>query len=252
MYCPICNGEVEANAPFCPHCGVPFTQEPQQVQYQTPQGAYQQDPYQAQYQQNSYQAQYQQEPPQYQPPQQEAPQPPAPPAPQFQQPAPPMGADAVVPPEMDSYFDGGLLQLIGWTLRGFLISVLTLFICTPWAFCMIYNWEVKHTVINGRRLTFDGHAGQLLGKWIIWGLLTIVTVGIYGLWVPIKLQKWKTKHTHFEDGLPGYASAPMGGFMGGSAPMGGFQNNNAPMGGAPMGGFQDNNAPMGGNAPMGY
>lgn len=100
---------------------------------------------------------------------------------------------------MDSYFDGGLLQKTGWTLLGMLVTVLTLGICLPWAYCMIYRWEAKHTVIDGRRLRFDGTAIQLFGKWILWLLLTIITIGIYGLWVSIKLKKWRVMHTHFED-----------------------------------------------------
>lgn len=98
-----------------------------------------------------------------------------------------------------SYFDGGLLQLIGWQILGGLITALTLGICYPWAVCMIYRWEAKHTVINGRRLRFDGTATQLFGNWIKWLLLTLITIGIYGFWLNIKLIKWKTKHTVFAD-----------------------------------------------------
>lgn len=97
----------------------------------------------------------------------------------------------------NSYFDGGLLQLIGWRILGTLVTVLTLGICFPWSYCMIYRWEAKHTVINGRRLTFNGTAAQLFGKWLLWLLLTIITVGIYSFWVQIKLKQWKTKHTNF-------------------------------------------------------
>ena len=97
----------------------------------------------------------------------------------------------------NSYFDGGLLQLIGTIIIGIIISVITLGICTPWALCMLYNWEIKHTVIDGRRLLFDGTAMQLFGNWIKWYLLTIITIGIYGFWLDIKLKQWKTKHTHF-------------------------------------------------------
>ena len=99
----------------------------------------------------------------------------------------------------ESYFDGGLLQLIGWKLLGGLITLITLGICYPWAVCMVYNWEVKHTVIEGKRLEFDGKAIQLFGNWIKWLLLTIITFGIYGFWVGIKLKKWITKHTHFAE-----------------------------------------------------
>ena len=97
----------------------------------------------------------------------------------------------------ESYFDGGLLQLIGWKILGFLITSLTLGICYPWAYCMVYGWEAKHTVINGKRLQFDGTAIQLFGNWIKWLFLCIITLGIYGFWLNISLKKWKTKHTHF-------------------------------------------------------
>lgn len=99
----------------------------------------------------------------------------------------------------ESYFDGGLLQIIGWKILGFLITLCTFGICYPWAVCMVYNWETKHTVVNGHRLSFDGKAIQLFGHWIKWFLLSIITLGIYLLWVGIALRKWKTKHTHFED-----------------------------------------------------
>ena len=98
-----------------------------------------------------------------------------------------------------SYFDGGLLQLIGWSILGGLVTALTLGICYPWAICMIYRWEAKHTVINGRRLKFNGTAMQLFGNWIKWLLLTIITLGIYSFWLNIKLIQWKTKHTEFAD-----------------------------------------------------
>ena len=66
-----------------------------------------------------------------------------------------------------SYFDGGLLQLIGWKILGFLVTLITLGICYPFALCFIYKWQMKHTVINGKRLYFDGKGYQLLGRWIL-------------------------------------------------------------------------------------
>ena len=87
--------------------------------------------------------------------------------------------------------------MIGWRLMGFLVTVLTLGICFPWAFCMVYRWEAKHTVIEGHRLEFDGTAMQLWGKWILWWFLTLITLGIYGLWMGIKVRKWKVSHTRF-------------------------------------------------------
>lgn len=97
-----------------------------------------------------------------------------------------------------SYFDGGLFQLIGWKILGVLITIFTFGILYPWAVCMVENWKVKHTVIEGRRLCFDGKAIQLFGNWIKWLLLSIITLGIYLFWVRIKMIKWVTKHTSFE------------------------------------------------------
>lgn len=97
----------------------------------------------------------------------------------------------------NSYFDGGLLQLIGWRLLGGLVTICTIGICYPWAVCMVYNWEIKHTVIEGKRLRFDGSAIQLFGNWIKWILLCIITFGIYSFWVQIAIKKWKAKHTFF-------------------------------------------------------
>ena len=97
----------------------------------------------------------------------------------------------------DSYFDGGLLQLIGWGILGVLVTVCTLGICYPWAICMILRWETKHTVVDGRRLYFDGSVLQLFGNWIKWFLLCIITLGIYSFWLKIEMKKWEVKHTHF-------------------------------------------------------
>lgn len=97
-----------------------------------------------------------------------------------------------------SYFDGGLLQLIGWHLLGFLLVIITLGLGAPWANCMIYKWEASHTVINGKRLKFIGSGGQLFVHWIKWFLLTIITLGIYSFWLVIKLKQWRVKNTAFE------------------------------------------------------
>lgn len=97
-----------------------------------------------------------------------------------------------------SYFDGGLLSLIGWSLLGGLISFLTLGICYPWALCLVYGWKINHTVIEGRRLHFNGTGMSLFANWIKWFLLTVITLGIYGFWVGIELEKWKVKNTSFE------------------------------------------------------
>ncbi|WP_261807052.1 YjgN family protein [Lapidilactobacillus luobeiensis] len=96
-----------------------------------------------------------------------------------------------------SFFDGGLLQFIGWTLLGGLVTAVTLGICYPWALTMIYGWRINHTVVDGHRMHFDGTAVELFGQWLKWLVLSIITLGIYGFWVNIKLIDWKTRHTFF-------------------------------------------------------
>jgi uncharacterized membrane protein YjgN (DUF898 family) len=101
--------------------------------------------------------------------------------------------------EGKSYFDGGLLQYIGWSILGGLVTLFTLGICYPWAITMILGWKTRHTVINGRRLQFTGSAIGLFGNWIKWWVLCIITLGIYSFWLFIAMEKWKTKNTVFAD-----------------------------------------------------
>jgi uncharacterized membrane protein YjgN (DUF898 family) len=99
----------------------------------------------------------------------------------------------------ESYFDGGLFQLIGWTILGAIVTFFTLGICYPWALCMVYKWRIENTVIEGKRLKFTGKAIGLFGNWIKWWVFTIITFGIYGFWLGIALEKWKVKNTVFDD-----------------------------------------------------
>lgn len=144
----------------------------------------------------------------------------------------------------ESYFDGSILQLIGYSILAGLLTVVTLGIAYPWALCMLQRWETKHTVIGSKRLLFDGKGLQLLGLWIVlalipFGVLIIALVLMrtalainagavsalivlclmiialcYGFFVWIKVKKWVVKHTHFEDGsvyaqpIPDFTSPP--------------------------------------------
>lgn len=98
-----------------------------------------------------------------------------------------------------SYFDGGLLSLIGWNILGFLVTFCTLGICYPWALVMTYGWRINHTVIKGQRLKFNGSAISLFGNWIKWLLFCVFTLGIYSFWLGIALEKWRVKHTEFAE-----------------------------------------------------
>lgn len=99
----------------------------------------------------------------------------------------------------ESYFDGRLLEQIGWSIVCVALTVFTLGFGFPWACCFFLRWETKHTVINGRRLAFSGSGSQLFLRWVLWWLLTIVTLGIFGLWVWNKTKRWIVSNTVFMD-----------------------------------------------------
>ena len=97
---------------------------------------------------------------------------------------------------MESKFTGGLLGLIGIGIITVLLTIFTLGLGYPFAVCLKEKWYAKHTIIDGKQLTFDGNGMQLFGNYIKWFLLTIITLGIYGFWLKIKMKKWVVYHTH--------------------------------------------------------
>ena len=99
----------------------------------------------------------------------------------------------------DSYFDGGLLELIGWRILAFFITGITFGIGAPWAQCMLYSWEYKHTVLNGKRLKFEGTGGDLFVQYFKWIFFSIITFGIYILVIPVRETRWVVSNLHFED-----------------------------------------------------
>jgi uncharacterized membrane protein YjgN (DUF898 family) len=99
-------------------------------------------------------------------------------------------------------FDGGAGSFVGTAILAFLVTVLTLGICYPWAVVMFYRWKTNHTIVNGHRLRFTGSAWGLFGNWIKWWLLIIITIGIYSFWVYPRLTRWIVEHQEFD---PRYA-----------------------------------------------
>lgn len=98
--------------------------------------------------------------------------------------------------EVNSYFDGYLMQLIGWNLLAGFLNLITLMIMFPFTMVWKMKWKAKHTVYDGKRLVFDGNGFQLWGRYLLWLLLAVVTLGIFALFIPIRIEKWKAKHTH--------------------------------------------------------
>ncbi len=106
--------------------------------------------------------------------------------------------------QVASSFDGGVLEYIGIQILSTCIIIFSLGIATPWAACLVYHYEVDHTIIDGKRLIFNGTGGSLFGKYILWYLLSLITCGIYGFVVPVKLLQWKTEHITFAGKVNSY------------------------------------------------
>ncbi len=99
----------------------------------------------------------------------------------------------------ESNFDGSILGFLLWKILGIIVTIITFGLAYPFALCMSYNYRIKHTSINDKRLKFDGYGYQLLGSWIFYWLLIIITFGLFIIFIPYIRTKWLIKHTHFED-----------------------------------------------------
>lgn len=64
--------------------------------------------------------------------------------------AAPAPAGAPRLPHLQFGFTGGAAGWLGVGIGGFLITLITLGICYPWAVVMTYRWKTKHTWLNGQ------------------------------------------------------------------------------------------------------
>ena len=92
----------------------------------------------------------------------------------------------------NSYFDGGILGLLGTNILSLLVLIIP-FVGPAWSRIIKLRWETRHTVIDSRRHIFQGAVGGLFVKKLLWGLLTVVTFGIFGLFKPVKALRWETE-----------------------------------------------------------
>lgn len=94
----------------------------------------------------------------------------------------------------NSYFDGGVLGLLGTNLLAGLVSFVP-FVGIAWGDIIKLRWEKGHTVTDSRRLIFAGSVGSLFLKYLVWGILTIITLGIFAIFMPVKLLRWQAENT---------------------------------------------------------
>jgi len=94
----------------------------------------------------------------------------------------------------NSYFDGGVLGLLGTNLLAGLVSFVP-FVGIAWGDIIKLRWEKGHTVTDSRRLIFAGSVGSLFLKYLVWGILTVITLGIFAIFMPVKLLRWQAENT---------------------------------------------------------
>lgn len=99
----------------------------------------------------------------------------------------------------DSHFDGKLLDLFGWKMLKNTLTLMTAGVAGPWGECLALNYEISHTVLDGKRLKFAGDGGSLYVERFKWILFSIITLGIYTLWIPAKKLKWIVSNIYFEE-----------------------------------------------------
>lgn len=93
----------------------------------------------------------------------------------------------------NSYFDGGVLGLLGTNILSVLVMVVP-FVGFAWSKIIKLRWLSRHTVVDSRRHIFEGTVGNLFLKQLLWGFLTGITFGIFGLFVPVKTIRWETEN----------------------------------------------------------
>jgi len=102
-----------------------------------------------------------------------------------------------------SYFDGSFWHLVGLSIGGYLLCLITLGIALPWVYCWFAKWRANHTVVEGKRLQFNGKGISLLGHYILKGwllglILGPLTLGLYIIYYfCVSLKRWEVKNTSF-------------------------------------------------------
>ncbi len=97
-------------------------------------------------------------------------------------------------------FDGKGGDLFVTFLVGYLLTIITIGIYTPWFICKIQKFYADNTVVTTDdgsefKLAFSGKGGDLFVTFLVGYLLTMITFGIYMPWFVCKLNKWFAQNT---------------------------------------------------------
>ncbi|MDY6879651.1 MAG: DUF898 family protein, partial [Thermodesulfobacteriota bacterium] len=80
----------------------------------------------------------------------------------------------------------------------FLLSIVTLYIYSPWAWVKLLKLRASHTRMNGKQVSFVGTGGQLFVICLTNLVLIILTLGIYSPWAACKYFSWRAGNTVVE------------------------------------------------------
>jgi uncharacterized membrane protein YjgN (DUF898 family) len=86
---------------------------------------------------------------------------------------------------------------------GYILTVITLGIYTPWFICKVNAYLLGETrLMTGEvhlgELAFTGTGGNLFVTFLVGYLLTIITIGIYGAWFAVKLIRFNVQGTQIK------------------------------------------------------
>mgnify|MGYP002624683397 CR=1 FL=1 len=101
--------------------------------------------------------------------------------------------------KFESYFDGKIMDFIGYKFLRIFLTAITAGIAKPWADVIFYKYMFSHTIYDGKRLAFRGSGEELFVERFKWIFFSIITLGIYLFWIPVKKQKWIVSNLYFEE-----------------------------------------------------
>ncbi|MCX6309908.1 MAG: DUF898 family protein [Bacteroidia bacterium] len=96
---------------------------------------------------------------------------------------------------INASYHGKLSELTGLTLRGSILSVLTLGIYTAWYETQLYRYLMKNVLFGSLRFGYSGTSKDLFKMYLKGFFLGILTLGIYHIWNFRDLYNYTVDHT---------------------------------------------------------
>lgn len=96
-------------------------------------------------------------------------------------------------------FTGRAGNLAAVTLKGVLLTIVSLGIYGPWLAVEVRRFLYRHTFIGSSALDYDGKGGEVFLLYLKGILLTMITFGIYRGWFVAEVANYHTNHTIFQN-----------------------------------------------------